>query len=252
MMLLVGSQICQFYDVETSSDSSAIGMINVVPPNTGYVGPVDGEFSIWALVFCANIFSTAHIALEITGLSLFVLAGTWIFWATNTLEISGSGGYWVTGFIGIIFYNISFYTLRSIMWNSRNETDGRWHLSGINNGWFVYLITISASYLLVLIAVLMQKKLFDERILGAHDRSKAGVIILKIGVSIGFFFIFTSLIFAVYGRDYKIGLYFAVGGSAVLIVIFFAYLTAYLVNRRVPLEAGPMGDEEEDKIPLVQ
>jgi hypothetical protein len=233
--------------VYTTSDT--IGMIEIISEENKYVSPAGGEFSVWALVFCANIFSTAHIVLEIIGLLFFVLCGILIFWRTNILDITGSGGFWVTGFIGIIFYNVSFYALRSMIWNSRTSEYGAWNLSGLNNGWLMYLISNLAALIMVIVSLWMQKKLFDPLVLGIQNRSKVGVIILKIGTSIGFFFIFTSLIFAVYGRDYKIGLYFIVGGLAIVLVIFISYVTAYLMNKD---SRNISAVDEEDKLPLVQ
>jgi len=254
-MLMIGSQIIQFIDVDGKSDASILGIIQIAQENADSSSSIKktGDYSIWALIFVANIFSTAHIVLEITGLSLFTISSVWIFWRSRVLDIPHSGGFWITGFIGIIFWNISFYALRSMCWNSRSDSRGVWYLSGLNNAWVVYLISNSVSSIMMIVGVIFQNdSMFDGRLLttkGATTPSgrNAAVVALKIGLIVAICLVSLSLICAVYGEDFKIGLYLLVGGTAIISIEFLAYLTAFLVNRRRLVEEEEYTDMDESE-----
>jgi hypothetical protein len=214
--------------------------------------------AITAFALTLNIYSTVFIVLEIVGLCLFLFPTLILFWKTNVLEKKTSG-YWVLCFMGILFWHVSYFALRSMNSNSRRSlivpgTGGQQHvnfdLHEIENAWTVYLVTSIISIILILVSIVMLRNMFV-----GHDNLGWRLWALKILSCACVILCGTSIIFGVYAENFLISCWLMACGIGLGTGIYTGYSFVRLRNNRHRRDrrhqnGEKIESEDEEIIPL--
>jgi len=249
LMLMNGAFLVQFHDVDQLA--GAFGDMFAV------IGEKESsQSSMTAFILTYHIFSTAFIALEITGLCLFLFPCLIIFWKTPLLEKHGSG-YWVLAFMGILFWHVAFFALRSMNANSRRSlilagTGGQQQVSfdmhEIDNAWTVYMVTVVISLLLIIVSIILKKEFFMGKFFGKPKSSrKWKVWTLKIASCISTILCGLSVVIGVYTENFLASSWIMASGMGLGIGIYSGYTTVRILSMRKKHGGVRVGDDEEEE-----
>ena len=248
LMLMNGAFLVQFWDVDNTNDwSSMFEMVG----DSGREFNEHIAFNAFVLTF--HLHSTIFIVLEIIGLSLFLFPSLIIFWKSSLLEKSG-GGDWLLGFMGVIFWHLAFFALRSMNSNSRRSliiagSGGKQHVTfdmhEIENAWIVYMVTVSIALLLILGSILRQDKMFDLKLFGEKSTRKWKLWTLKSMACVATVLCGISVMVGVYTQNFMTSSWLMASGMGLGIGIFIAYTITRILNDR-----NKMKKKDEEVEPL--
>ena len=235
VMLMNGAFLVQFWDVENTSEWT--GMFEMVG-DSGREYNEHIAFNAFVLTF--HLHSTIFIVLETVGLALFLFPSLIIFWKSALLEKPG-GGNWVLGFMGVVFWHLAFFALRSMNANSRKSliiagSGGQKHVTfdmhEIDNAWIVYMLTVVISLLLILGSIIRQEQMFSPKLMGEKSTRKWKLWTLKSITCIATILCGISVMVGVYTQNFQTSSWLMASGMGLGIGIYAAYTVTRIVSER--------------------